>query len=62
MDVPLLPVKGVTVSFDGFRALDNLSPFVMPSPVQVVIGPNGVGKSTLTVEETLIAAAERDRG
>ena len=44
---PLLQVEHVTVSFDGFKALDNVSLLVMPTTVQVVIGPNGAGKSTL---------------
>ena len=47
MGDPLLQVENVTVSFDGFKALDNVSLTVMPTSVQVVIGPNGAGKSTL---------------
>src|SRR5271170_6707682 len=47
MDAPLLKVENVTVSFDGFKALDNVSLSAAPTSVQVVIGPNGAGKSTL---------------
>jgi urea transport system ATP-binding protein len=47
MDTPLLQVENVTVSFDGFKALDNVSLSAVPTSVQVVIGPNGAGKSTL---------------
>jgi urea transport system ATP-binding protein len=47
MGDPLLHVENVTVSFDGFKALDNVSLLVMPTTVQIVIGPNGAGKSTL---------------
>jgi urea transport system ATP-binding protein len=47
MSDPLLQVENVTVSFEGFKALDDVSLSVMPTTVQVVIGPNGAGKSTL---------------
>jgi urea transport system ATP-binding protein len=47
MDTPLLKVENITVSFDGFKALDNVSISAVPTSVQVVIGPNGAGKSTL---------------
>ena len=44
---PLLIVDDVTVSYDGFKALDGVSLEVQPGTVQVLIGPNGAGKSTL---------------
>jgi urea transport system ATP-binding protein len=47
METPLLKVENVTVSFDGFKALDNVSLTAVPTSIQVVIGPNGAGKSTL---------------
>jgi urea transport system ATP-binding protein len=47
MNDPLLSVENLTVSFDGFRALDQLSFTVMPQAIRVLIGPNGAGKSTL---------------
>jgi urea transport system ATP-binding protein len=44
---PILYLSGVTVSFDGFRALDSLSLIVEPGELRCVIGPNGAGKTTL---------------
>jgi urea transport system ATP-binding protein len=44
----LLYVDGVTVSFDGFLALRNLSLIIDPQEkIRLVIGPNGAGKTTL---------------
>ena len=43
----LLYLDGVTVSFDGFRALDNLSLTIEPGEMRAVIGPNGAGKTTM---------------
>jgi urea transport system ATP-binding protein len=42
-----LSVEGLTVSFDGFKAVDNFSFFVDQEELRVVIGPNGAGKTTL---------------
>jgi urea transport system ATP-binding protein len=43
----LLAVEGLTVSFDGFKAVDDLSFYVDPNEIRVVIGPNGAGKTTV---------------
>lgn len=43
----LLQVRDITVSFDGFKAIQNLSLNVAPGTLRVLIGPNGAGKSTL---------------
>ena len=43
----LLYLSGVTVSFDGFKALNNLSLLVEPGEVRAIIGPNGAGKTTM---------------
>src|SRR5918912_336845 len=43
----LLYLDGVTVSFDGFRALNKLSLAVEPGEMRAIIGPNGAGKTTM---------------
>src|SRR3954451_5761634 len=43
----LLYLNGVTVSFDGFKALDDLSLAVDPGELRTIIGPNGAGKTTM---------------
>jgi urea transport system ATP-binding protein len=43
----LLYLDGVDVSFDGFRALNNLSLAVEPGEMRAIIGPNGAGKTTM---------------
>src|ERR1700688_4137893 len=43
----MLYVNGVTVSFDGFRALNDLSLTVEPGEMRAIIGPNGAGKTTM---------------
>lgn len=42
----ILEVAGVTVEFDGFRALDELSFVMYNDRLTVIIGPNGAGKTT----------------
>ena len=44
----LLYVESLTVSFDGFRALDNLNVILgRDERIRILIGPNGAGKTTL---------------
>jgi urea transport system ATP-binding protein len=43
----LLGVEGLTVSFDGFKAVDDLSFYLDRNEIRVIIGPNGAGKTTV---------------
>ena len=43
----LLRIEDLTVSFDGFKAVDGMNLAVGEKEVRVLIGPNGAGKSTL---------------
>jgi urea transport system ATP-binding protein len=42
----LLEVSGVSVTFDGFRAINNLSFQIGKAELRAIIGPNGAGKTT----------------
>jgi len=42
-----LYLEDLTVSFDGFKALNKLSLFVDPGELLCIIGPNGAGKTTM---------------
>ncbi|HBM59783.1 urea ABC transporter ATP-binding protein UrtD [Salipiger marinus] len=42
----LLEMSGVSVSFDGFRAINNLSFQIAEPELRAIIGPNGAGKTT----------------
>jgi urea transport system ATP-binding protein len=43
----ILYLEKLTVSFDGFKALDELSLYVDPGELRCIIGPNGAGKTTM---------------
>ena len=43
----LLYLNGVTVTFDGFKALNGLSLIVEKGELRTIIGPNGAGKTTM---------------
>ncbi|EJW13471.1 Urea ABC transporter, ATPase protein UrtD [Rhodovulum sp. PH10] len=43
----LLYLDGVSVAFDGFRALNELSLTIAPGEMRAIIGPNGAGKTTM---------------
>ncbi len=43
----VLAVEGLTVSFDGFKAVNDLSFYVDEGEIRVIIGPNGAGKTTV---------------
>ena len=43
----ILRIENLTVSFDGFKAVDSLSMAITEGELRVIIGPNGAGKTTL---------------
>ncbi|OUS40442.1 hypothetical protein A9R00_06020, partial [Oleispira antarctica] len=44
---PVLYLDGISVSFDGFKALNNLSMTIEKGEMRAIIGPNGAGKTTM---------------
>ena len=56
----LLDVRDITVSFDGFKAITDLSLSVPKGSLRVLIGPNGAGKSTLL--DTVIGKVRPETG
>jgi urea transport system ATP-binding protein len=46
MTAKILEIEDVTVSFDGFKALNHLSFSLNEGELRVIIGPNGAGKTT----------------
>src|SRR3979490_2307683 len=55
-----LLLKDVTVSFDGFKALDGLTLTVDPGELRCIIGPNGAGKTTMM--DVVTGKTRPDRG
>ncbi|MDR1397562.1 MAG: urea ABC transporter ATP-binding protein UrtD [Desulfarculales bacterium] len=43
----ILFIEDITVSFDGFKALDNLTLYISEGELRCLIGPNGAGKTTM---------------
>jgi urea transport system ATP-binding protein len=43
----LLGIEDLTVSFDGFKAVDSLNLYIETNELRVIIGPNGAGKTTV---------------
>jgi urea transport system ATP-binding protein len=56
----LLYLNGVSVSFDGFRALNDLSLIVEEGELRTIIGPNGAGKTTMM--DVVTGKTRPDRG
>jgi urea transport system ATP-binding protein len=44
---PILYLDEITVSFDGFKALNDLSLYIDAGELRCIIGPNGAGKTTM---------------
>jgi len=44
---PILYLEAITVAFDGFKALDDLSLTIDDGELRCIIGPNGAGKTTM---------------
>lgn len=44
---PVIEIQDISVVFDGFKALSNVTTKIMPNKVHFFIGPNGAGKTTL---------------
>ena len=47
MNADYLELTDLTVSFDGFVAVDTVNLSVLPGDLRFLIGPNGAGKTTL---------------
>ena len=60
MTESLLVLKGVTVKFGGFKALDALHLSLKPGELRAVIGPNGAGKSVTF--KVLLGIMKADKG
>jgi urea transport system ATP-binding protein len=60
MSHPLLIVEDVTKTYDGFRAINNLTFYLDEGELRTVIGPNGAGKSTFF--DLLTGRAKPDTG
>ncbi|HEB50039.1 MAG TPA: urea ABC transporter ATP-binding protein UrtD [Desulfobulbus sp.] len=43
----ILYLEGITVSFDGFKAIDDLNLYIRDGELRCIIGPNGAGKTTM---------------
>src|SRR5688572_8869120 len=57
---PLLTVEDVSKTFDGFKAISNLTFYLYEGELRTVIGPNGAGKSTFF--DLITGRAQPDRG
>lgn len=60
MSHPILNVEDVTKTYDGFKAISNLTFYLFKGELRTVIGPNGAGKSTFF--DLLTGRAKPDSG
>lgn len=44
---PVVSIENISVEFDGFKAVNNVSTEIFPHQVHFFIGPNGAGKTTM---------------
>ncbi|HEX5055987.1 MAG TPA: urea ABC transporter ATP-binding protein UrtD [Gammaproteobacteria bacterium] len=57
---PILYLEDVTVSFDGFKALNGLTLYIDDGELRCIIGPNGAGKTTMM--DVITGKTRADRG
>ncbi|HWZ95578.1 MAG TPA: urea ABC transporter ATP-binding protein UrtD [Opitutaceae bacterium] len=60
MSHPILTVEDVSKSYDGFKAISDLTFYLFPGELRTVIGPNGAGKSTFF--DLITGRARPDKG
>lgn len=60
MPHPLLTVEDVSKTYDGFKAISNLTFYLFDGELRTVIGPNGAGKSTFF--DLITGRAQPDKG
>ncbi len=56
----ILYIEDLSVSFDGFKAIDNLNLYIRDGELRCIIGPNGAGKTTLM--DIITGKTRPDRG
>jgi urea transport system ATP-binding protein len=56
----ILALEGVSKSFDGFRAINDLNFYLEEGELRVIIGPNGAGKSTML--DLITGRTQPDKG
>lgn len=60
MSHPILSVEDVSKTYDGFKAITDLTFYLFPGELRTVIGPNGAGKSTFF--DLITGRARPDKG
>ena len=60
MSHPILAVEDVSKSYDGFKAITDLTFYLFPGELRTIIGPNGAGKSTFF--DLITGRARPDKG